>query len=112
METPSPLRLTDSATTRLESILAEDGRAQAGLRIYISGGGCSGFRYCFEVDDQPQEDDLRIEVEQGSILVDSLSLPYLMGASLDYREDLEGARFVIDNPNAVSTCGCGESFSI
>lgn len=112
LESPVALRLTDLAALRLQSILAADDRSDAGLRIYVSGGGCSGFRYCFEVDDQPQEDDLHIATAQGEILIDSLSLPYLTGAILDYREDLEGSRFVIDNPNAVTTCGCGESFSI
>lgn len=112
IEAPRPLRLTDAATARLQTILQLDGRNNAHLRIYIAGGGCSGFRYCFEVDDQVQEDDLHIESSGGVILVDALSLPYLTGSCLDYREDLEGARFVVDNPQVTTTCGCGESFSI
>lgn len=111
-EIPTPLQLTESAVVRLHAVLSEDGRTAAGLRIYVSGGGCSGFRYCFEIDDQPQEDDLRIDVGTDHILIDSLSLPYLTGARLDWREDLEGSRFTVENPNAVTTCGCGESFSI
>ena len=112
IEAPTPLRLTEAAGQRLHAVLEADGSPNANLRIYVAGGGCSGFRYCFEVDHEVQEDDLRIESGGAGILVDSLSLPYLSGACLDYREDLEGARFVVDNPQAVTTCGCGESFSI
>ena len=110
--TAEPLRLTEAANERLQAILKADGRSDSHLRIYISGGGCSGFRYCFEVDDEVQEDDTRIHSSGGDVLVDSLSLPYLAGSCLDYREDLEGSRFVVDNPMAVTTCGCGESFAI
>ncbi len=82
------------------------------LRIYVSGGGCAGFQYNFAFDEAMNEDDTVIEKEEATLLIDAVSSQYLAGATIDYQEGLEGARFVINNPNASSTCGCGESFSV
>ena len=109
---PCPLTLTDAAIARLHELREAEGNPALKLRVFVSGGGCSGFQYGFAFEEAAGEDDLEFITAEIAILVDSLSLDYLTGASIDYVEDLEGARFVIENPNATSTCGCGNSFTV
>ena len=96
----------------MSALIAEEGNPALMLRVYISGGGCSGFQYGFTFDEERSEDDLALQRDGVTLLVDPLSLQYLMGAEVDYRESLQGAQFVIRNPNAKSTCGCGSSFTV
>lgn len=107
-----PLDFTAAAAAKVRELIAEEGNAALKLRVYIQGGGCSGFQYGFEFDEQQAEDDLAIVTDEVTLLVDPLSLQYLMGATVDYSESLHGAQFVIRNPNAKSTCGCGSSFTV
>ena len=102
---------TEAAARKVRELIDEEGKPELKLRVYIQGGGCSGFQYGFTFEDQRGEDDLAVEREGVTLLVDPLSLQYLMGAEVDYRENLQGAQFVIRNPNAKTTCGCGSSFS-
>ena len=104
------LNLTDSAAHRIASVISSEKKSQ--FRVYVTGGGCSGFQYGFKFDDEIAFDDEVIYYKDFSVLLDSLSYPYLYGSTLDYVEDLSGAKFVINNPNAKTTCGCGESFTI
>jgi iron-sulfur cluster insertion protein len=106
-----PLQFTSAAAAKVRELIAEEGNAELKLRVYIQGGGCSGFQYGFEFDEQQGEDDLAVQTDGVTLLVDPLSLQYLMGAEVDYTESLHGAQFVIRNPNAKTTCGCGSSFS-
>lgn len=107
----APLLFTQAAAGKVRELILEEGNAALKLRVYIQGGGCSGFQYGFEFDEQQAEDDLAISTDGVTLLVDPLSLQYLMGAQVDYSEGLRGAQFVIRNPNAKSTCGCGSSFT-
>jgi iron-sulfur cluster insertion protein len=107
-----PLDFTPAAAGKVRELIAEEGNPGLKLRVYIQGGGCSGFQYGFEFDEQQAEDDLAITTEGVTLVVDPLSLQYLMGAAVDYTESLHGAQFTIRNPNAKSTCGCGSSFTI
>ena len=107
-----PLVFTQAAATKVKGLIEEEGNPNLLLRVYITGGGCSGFQYGFTFDEKIEEGDTRIENCGVTLLVDPLSIQYLMGAEIDYREDLEGAQFVIRNPNATTTCGCGSSFSV
>ncbi len=107
----APLEFTSAAAAKVAALIAEEGNPGLKLRVFISGGGCSGFQYGFEFDEQQSEDDLALSRDGVTLLVDPLSLQYLMGAEVDYRESLQGAQFVIRNPNAKTTCGCGSSFS-
>ena len=109
---PVILSFTDSAADKVHSLISEEGNANLKLRVFVTGGGCSGFQYGFSFDDEVQEDDTVIENKGASLLVDPLSYQYLVGAKIDYLEGLEGSRFVVDNPRASTTCGCGASFSI
>jgi len=109
--TTNLLGLSDAAARRVQELIAADGRDNLKMRVFIRGGGCSGFQYGFSFD-QVQEDDLEVSHCGVSLLVDPLSLQYLQGAQVDYIDDLQGARFVVENPNASATCGCGSSFSI
>ncbi len=111
-ESEAPIVFTDSAARKVAELLAEENNPDLKLRVYITGGGCSGFQYGFTFDDKIAEDDTVIEKHGVTVLIDSMSLPYLQGAEIDYKEDLAGARFVIRNPNAQTTCGCGSSFSV
>jgi iron-sulfur cluster insertion protein len=106
-----PLAFTAAAAAKVRQLIDEEGNASLKLRVYIQGGGCSGFQYGFEFDEEKAEDDLAVETDGTTLLVDPLSLQYLMGAEVDYSESLHGAQFVIRNPNAKTTCGCGSSFS-
>jgi iron-sulfur cluster insertion protein len=106
-----PLQFTSAAAAKVRELIAEEGNPDLKLRVYIQGGGCSGFQYGFEFDEQQGEDDLAVQTDGVTLLVDPLSLQYLMGAEVDYTESLHGAQFVIRNPNAKTTCGCGSSFA-
>ena len=110
--TPSLLDFTSAAAAKVRELIAEEGNPGLKLRVYIQGGGCSGFQYGFEFDENRAEDDVAVDTDGVSLLVDPLSLQYLMGAEVDYSESLQGAQFVIRNPNAKTTCGCGSSFSM
>jgi iron-sulfur cluster insertion protein len=103
---------SDAAAEKLKSLIAEEKNPNLKLRVFVSGGGCSGFQYGFEFDENAREDDIEVEKAGVTMLVDAMSAQYLGGATVDYEEGLEGSRFVINNPNATSTCGCGASFSI
>lgn len=107
-----PLQFSSAAASKVRELIAEEGNDALKLRVYIQGGGCSGFQYGFEFDEQQGEDDLSIQTDGVTLLVDPLSLQYLMGAEVDYTESLHGAQFVIRNPNAKTTCGCGSSFTV
>ena len=111
-EMKAALDFTDSAASKVSELVKEEGNPALKLRIYVSGGGCSGFEYNFAFDEAVNEDDTVIEKNGVSLLIDAVSFQYMEGASVDYLEGLEGARFVINNPNATSTCGCGSSFSV
>lgn len=108
----SPLIFTDSAASKVKELIDEEGTPGLKLRVFVTGGGCSGFQYGFTFDENVNEDDTTIEKGGVTLLIDSMSFQYLVGAEIDYKEGLEGSQFVIKNPNAVSTCGCGSSFSV
>jgi iron-sulfur cluster insertion protein len=110
--TMEPIIFTSNAASKVSEMIAEEGDAALKLRVYVTGGGCSGFQYSFAFDDQVGEDDMVVEKDGVTLLVDGMSFQYLVGATIDYQEGLEGARFVITNPNATATCGCGSSFSV
>ncbi len=111
--TPEPVYVTDTAVQKVRSLLEEEGNFDLKLRVFVTGGGCSGFQYGFTFDELVADDDAVIDKEGGvGILIDAMSYPYLVGAQVDYKEDLQGSKFVVSNPNASSTCGCGASFSI
>ena len=111
-ELPPALVFTDSAAHKVGELIREEANPALKLRVFVSGGGCSGFQYGFTFDEDLQDGDTAIENEGVTLLVDPMSVQYLMGAEIDYKEDLEGAQFVIRNPNASTTCGCGSSFSV
>lgn len=108
---PDPLVFTDSAAAKVADLIAEEGNPELKLRVFVQGGGCSGMQYGFEFDEAQQDGDTMVENQGVRLLVDPMSLQYLSGAEIDYREGLDGAQFVIRNPNATTTCGCGSSFS-
>lgn len=109
---PTTLVFTDSAAYKVKELLAEEDNPEQVLRVFVTGGGCSGFKYGFNFDDKPAEDDYCVANAGVTLVVDPMSLQYLEGAEIDYKETAEGAQFVIRNPNASSTCGCGSSFSV
>ena len=109
-ESINSINLTDSASDKILSVLNKDKSSK--FRVYVTGGGCSGFQYGFKFDDDQAFDDDVIDFGSFQVLIDSLSYPYLFGSTLDFVEDLSGAKFVINNPNAKTTCGCGESFTV
>ena len=106
------INITDSALVKIADLLAEENNPKLKLRTFVQGGGCSGFSYGFTMDEEQNEDDFVIDKEGVIVLIDSMSMQYLQGANIDYKEDLQGSQFVISNPNAQSTCGCGSSFSV
>ncbi len=110
--TPQSIMISQNAVNKVKGLLEEEGNTDLKLRVFVTGGGCSGFQYGFTFDELVAEDDAVITEKEVSVLVDSMSYPYLMGAQIDYKENLEGSKFVVDNPNAETTCGCGSSFSI
>ena len=106
------MTLTESAVIKLKDILAEENNPNIKLRVFVQGGGCAGFSYGFTLDELKNEDDFEQDYDGVKVLVDSMSWQYLQGSNIKYKEDLMGASFVIDNPQAVTTCGCGSSFSV
>lgn len=109
---PSPLVFTDSAAKKVKQLIDEENNPKLMLRVFVSGGGCSGFQYGFTFDENAQDGDTRIANGGVTLLIDPMSFQYLMGAEIDYQEGVEGAQFVIKNPNAKTSCGCGSSFSV
>lgn len=109
---PATVLFTDAAAAKVGELIREEANPALNLRVFVTGGGCSGFQYGFTFDENREEGDTCIENQGVRLLVDPMSVQYLMGAEIDYREDLEGAQFVIRNPNATTTCGCGSSFSM
>lgn len=112
VDTASPVVFTESAANKVAQLIEEEGNDNLKLRVFISGGGCSGFQYGFTFDESANEDDTKVEKGGVMLLIDPMSFQYLVGAEIDYKEDLEGAQFIIRNPNASTTCGCGSSFSV
>jgi iron-sulfur cluster insertion protein len=110
-EMPPPLIFTDSAADKVRQLVDEEGNPELKLRVFVQGGGCSGFQYGFTFDEVINDDDTQMTKNGVTLLIDAMSLQYLGGAEIDYKEDLQGAQFVIKNPNATTTCGCGSSFS-
>jgi iron-sulfur cluster insertion protein len=106
------LQFTSAAAHKVRELMLEEGNPSLKLRVYIQGGGCSGFQYGFSFDEDAQEDDLAVETDGVTLVVDPVSLQYLTGAEVDYSESLHGSQFVIRNPNAKTTCGCGSSFAV
>lgn len=111
-EIPPSIIFTDAAAEKVRDLLIDEGNPDLRLRVFVQGGGCSGFQYGFTFDETVNEDDTTIHKNGVELLVDPMSFQYLVGAEIDYKEDLEGSQFVIRNPNASTTCGCGSSFSI
>jgi iron-sulfur cluster insertion protein len=111
-EMPAPIIFTDSAASKVAQLIDEEGNPDLKLRVFVQGGGCSGFQYGFTFDEITNEDDTVMNKNGVQLLIDAMSYQYLVGAEIDYKDDLEGAQFVIKNPNAQSTCGCGSSFSV
>jgi iron-sulfur cluster assembly accessory protein len=109
---PTSINLSARAVRKVRELVAEEENQDLKLRVYITGGGCSGFQYGFSFEEQAAEDDAAIEKDGVTVLVDPMSFQYLVGSEVDYTEGLEGSRFVVNNPNATTTCGCGASFSI
>ncbi|MCZ8129774.1 MAG: iron-sulfur cluster insertion protein ErpA [Steroidobacteraceae bacterium] len=108
---PMPLVFTDAAATKVAELIREEANPALKLRVYVQGGGCSGFQYGFTFDEAIEEGDFTVENQGVTLIIDPMSFQYLAGAEIDYREGLEGAQFVIRNPNAKTTCGCGSSFA-
>lgn len=109
--TPAPLIFTDAAAAKVRALIKDEGNDALKLRVFVQGGGCSGFQYGFTFDENVNEDDTTVENGGVTLLIDPMSFQYMVGAEIDYSEGLEGAQFVIRNPNATTTCGCGSSFS-
>ena len=110
-EMPSPVNFTDAAASKVGALIAEEGNDQLKLRVFITGGGCSGFQYGFTFEEEISEGDTQVEKHGVTLLIDPTSYQYLAGSDIDYSDGVEGSQFVIRNPNATSTCGCGSSFS-
>jgi len=106
------MTITESAKTKIKDLLSEENNPKLSLRTFVQGGGCSGMSYGFTFDEEMNEDDFEVPLDEFRVLVDAMSMQYLQGASIDYKDDLSGSQFVITNPNAQSTCGCGSSFSV
>jgi len=112
VEMSAPIVFTDSAASKVKELIEEEGNPLLKLRVFVTGGGCSGFQYGFTFDEEVADDDTAMEKNGVTLLIDPMSYQYLVGAEIDYTEGLEGSQFVIRNPNATSTCGCGSSFSV
>jgi iron-sulfur cluster insertion protein len=109
---PTALRVSPSAVKKVKALVSEEDNPGLKLRVFVTGGGCSGFQYGFSFDDSVADDDTVMEIEGAAVVVDALSIQYLQGSEVDYEEGLQGSRFTITNPNAKTTCGCGASFSL
>ena len=108
---PTPINFTDNAVKKVKDLILEEGTPELKLRVYVSGGGCSGMQYGFTFEESINEDDTKVEKDNVMLLIDPMSLQYLTGAEIDYQDNVQGSQFVIKNPNATTTCGCGSSFS-
>jgi len=106
------ITISESAKTKIKDLLYEEGNPKLSLRTFVQGGGCSGFSYGFTFDEEINEDDFQLPLDEFRVLVDSMSMQYMSGVEIDYKEDLQGSSFTIKNPNATSTCGCGSSFGV
>lgn len=106
------ITITESAKQKIKDLLYEEGNSKLSLRTFVQGGGCSGFSYGFTFDDQVNDDDFEIPLDEFKVLVDSMSMTYLQGAEIDFKDELLGSQFTINNPNATTTCGCGSSFGV
>tara|TARA_B100000035_G_scaffold210288_1_gene180006 strand:- start:1712 stop:2062 length:351 start_codon:yes stop_codon:yes gene_type:complete len=111
IEMPTPINFSDNAVKKVKELIAEEGTPDLKLRVFVSGGGCSGFQYGFTFEETINEDDTKVEKDNVILLIDPMSLQYLTGAEIDYQDNVQGSQFVIKNPNATTTCGCGSSFS-
>ena len=111
VEMPTPINFSDNAVKKVKELIAEEGTPDLKLRVFVSGGGCSGFQYGFTFEETINEDDTKVEKDNVVLLIDPISLQYLTGAEIDYQDNVQGSQFVIKNPNATTTCGCGSSFS-
>ena len=111
-EMPAPLIFTENAAKKVKELIEEEGSPDLKLRVFVSGGGCSGFQYGFTFEEEVNEDDTQVQKDTVTLLIDPMSLQYLMGAEIDYTDSLQGSQFVIRNPQATTTCGCGSSFSV
>jgi iron-sulfur cluster insertion protein len=111
-QVPPPVVFTDAAARKVNELMLEEDNPELKLRVFVSGGGCSGFQYGFTFDEKIEDGDSRVVNQGVTLVIDPMSVQYLMGAEIDYKEDLQGAQFVIRNPNATTTCGCGSSFSV
>ena len=111
IEMPTPINFSDNAVKKVKELIEEEGTPDLKLRVFVSGGGCSGFQYGFTFEETINEDDTKVEKDNVILLVDPMSLQYLTGAEIDYQDNVQGSQFVIKNPNATTTCGCGSSFS-
>ena len=109
---PPPIVFTDAAANKVSELIEEEDNPELKLRVFISGGGCSGFQYGFTFDENIEDGDSQVTNQGVTLIVDPMSVQYLMGAEIDYKEDLQGAQFIIRNPNAATTCGCGSSFTV
>ena len=109
---PTPIQLTDRAVSKVKELIGGEGNPDLHLRVFVTGGGCSGFQYGFSFDEEHQDDDTEVVKDGVTVVIDGMSYQYLVGATVDYSESLTGSQFVVENPNASSTCGCGASFSL
>jgi iron-sulfur cluster insertion protein len=111
VEMPTPVNFSDNAVKKVKELIEEEGTPELKLRVFVSGGGCSGMQYGFTFEESINEDDTKVEKDNVMLLIDPMSLQYLTGAEIDYQDNVQGSQFVIKNPNATTTCGCGSSFS-
>ena len=111
IEMPTPINFSDNAVKKVKELIEEEGTPDLKLRVFVSGGGCSGMQYGFTLEESINEDDTKVEKDNVMLLIDPMSLQYLTGAEIDYQDNVQGSQFVIKNPNATTTCGCGSSFS-
>ena len=111
IEMPTPINFSDNAVKKVKELIEEEGTPDLKLRVFVSGGGCSGLQYGFTFEESVNEDDTKVEKDNVMLLIDPMSLQYLTGAEIDYQDNVQGSQFVIKNPNATTTCGCGSSFS-
>ena len=109
---PTPVNFTDNAVSKVKELIEEEGTPDLKLRVFVSGGGCSGFQYGFTFEESINDDDTKVVKDSVTLLIDPMSLQYLTGAEIDYQDNVQGSQFVIKNPQATSTCGCGSSFSV
>ena len=112
LEMPTPINFTDNAVKKVKELIDEEGTPDLKLRVFVSGGGCSGFQYGFTFEETENDDDTKVTKDSVTLLIDPMSLQYLTGAEIDYQDNVQGSQFVIKNPNATTTCGCGSSFSV